>query len=673
MNTPEIVAHDPWLNPFEEDIKQRIQHYLNKHQELIQYFSNFDNISKAHYFFGTHLIGDNYVMREWAPNATKIYLVGDFCEWKTPNEYSFHPLENGCWELKIPKNTIKHKDLYKLEIHWEGGKGMRIPAYATRVIQNPKTLIFNAQLWMPDKAFSWTDSHFTPTKKPRLIYEAHIGMSSEEEKVSTYQEFQKNILPRIIDAGYNTIQLMAIQEHPYYGSFGYHVSNFYSASSRFGTPEDLKALINEAHNNGIAIIMDIVHSHAVKNELEGISKFDGTSYQFFHEGEKGEHPAWDSKCFNYGKNEVLHFLLSNCRYWIEEFHFDGYRFDGITSMLYFHHGLGYSFSSYADYFNELQDFEATTYLTLANKVIHSINPNAITIAEDMSGLPGLAASIKDGGIGFDYRLSMGVPDFWIKLIKEVPDEQWNVNQLYHELSQRRAGEEVISYAESHDQALVGDKTIIFRLVDKEMYYKMDLASESLIIDRGIALHKMIRLATLATSTGGYLNFMGNEFGHPEWIDFPREGNNWSYKYARRQWNLKDHPDLKYKFLAAFDKAMIHLFYKAKISSQMPCYKIVGNEIDQVLCIRRGNLYIIFNFSATNSYTHYGIYVDAGKYTIVLNTDNVEFGGFGNIDEDYWYYAERMPGNNDAFQIKLYLPARTAMVLEHVPSKTVYDA
>ncbi len=672
MNTPEIVANDPWLSPFEKDIKKRIKHYSNKKDELIKYFSNFDDISKAHHFFGMHSENDHYLIREWAPHAQKIYLIGEFSDWKPHNDYLFNKLDNGCWEISVSKNIIKHKDLYKLDIHWEGGSGIRIPAYANRVVQDSNTLVFNAQVWQPQEMFKWTDQQFEPTQEPLLIYEAHIGMSSKEEKVSTYQEFQENILPHIIEAGYNTIQLMAIQEHPYYGSFGYHVSNFFAASSRFGTPEELKALINEAHKNGIAVIMDIVHSHAVKNELEGISNYDGTHYQFFHEGDKGNHPAWDSKCFNYGKNEVLHFLLSNCRYWLEEFHFDGFRFDGITSMLYFHHGLGYSFSSYGDYYNELHDFDATTYLTLANKVIHNINPNAITIAEDMSGLPGLAAPIENGGIGFNYRLSMGVPDFWIKLIKEMPDEQWNVNHIFHELSQHRAGEKVISYAESHDQALVGDKTIMFRLVDKEMYDKMDIASESLVIDRGMALHKMIRLATLFTSNGGYLNFMGNEFGHPEWIDFPREGNNWSYKYAKRQWSLKDHEDLKFKYLATFDKEMTHLFLKANITTKTPCFKVIGNDSDQVLCIKRGNTYTIFNFSPSHSYTNYGIPVEAGKYTIVLNTDNSKFGGFGNIDEDYWYYAERIPGSTESFQIKLYLPVRTAIVLEHIPSKSVYD-
>ncbi len=671
METPSLVKNDPWLQPFEGSIIERINHYQNKLNQIRELFSSLQDMASAYNYYGITENNEEYIIREWAPNATEIYIIGDFNNWARSDDYKFKPLDYGSWEIKISKNKIKHTDLFKLHIFWEGGDGIRIPSYIKRVIQDENTKLFSAQLWNPEQKFEWTDSDFKPSIDPVLIYEAHIGMSSEEYKVSSFTEFKTNVLPRIKDAGYNTIQLMAIQEHPYYGSFGYHVSNFFAVSSRFGTPEELKELINEAHSMGVAVIMDIVHSHAVKNENEGIAKFDGTSYQYFHDGGKGEHPAWDSKCFNYGKMEVLQFLLSNCKFWIDEYHFDGFRFDGVTSMLYVHHGLEYAFSSYNDYYNGTEDYDAISYLTLANKLIHSIKPYAITIAEDMSGLPGISDSIPHGGVGFDYRLSMGVPDFWIKLIKEKSDEQWNVSQIFHELTQHRFGEKVISYAESHDQALVGDKTIIFRLVDKEMYDKMNLASDSLIIDRGLALHKMIRLVTLATSYGGYLNFMGNEFGHPEWIDFPREGNGWSYKYARRQWNLRDNQDLKFKFLADFDRDMINMAQSKFLKGLDPCYGITINEGDQIMCFKRGVYYFVFNFSPDRSYTDYGIFLDPGKYRIILNTDNNKYGGYGNIDENKNYYTQRMPFNKYQNQLKLYIPARTAFVMKQIPPASVY--
>ncbi len=670
MDTPIFVKNDPWLQPYESKITNRIKHFNDKLEDLNSIFGNLDHMSEGHKYYGLTDLGDSLRIREWAPNANDIYLIGDFSDWKPNENYKFEKLDYGNWEVIIPKTVLTHGDLFKLHIFWNGGDGIRIPSYINRVVQDNETKIFSAQVWTPKEEFIWEDQNFKPSVDPILIYEAHIGMSSEDEKVNSFTEFKNDILPRIIKAGYNTIQLMAIQEHPYYGSFGYHVSNFFAVSSRFGTPEELKELINEAHKNGIAVIMDIVHSHAVKNEIEGIGKFDGTSYQYFHEGGRGEHPAWDSKCFNYGKNEVLRFLLSNCKYWIQEFHFDGFRFDGVTSMLYLHHGLEYAFSSYGDYFNGTEDYDALTYLTLANMLIHHINPNAITIAEDMSGYPGLSEPLINGGLGFDYRLSMGVPDFWIKMIKEHSDENWNVGQIFHELSQHRACEKVVSYCESHDQALVGDKTIIFRLVDKEMYDKMDLKSQSLVIDRGLALHKMIRLATLTTSFGGYLNFMGNEFGHPEWIDFPREGNGWSYKYARRQWSLVDHQDLRFKFLAAFDKSMTNLASNGLLANEN-CYGVAINEGDQIMCFKRGNYLMIFNFSPTNSYTDYGIFVEPGKYKMVLNTDSKDFGGFGLIDESYIYFAERMPYNSDQYQLKIYIPSRSAIILQRIPPKSVY--
>jgi 1,4-alpha-glucan branching enzyme len=494
-----------------------------------------------------------------------------------------------------------------------------------------------------------------------LIYEAHPGMATSEYRVGTWEEFRTRILPRIHEAGYNTIQLMAVQEHPFYGSFGYHVSNFFAPSSRFGTPDELKALVDDAHGMGIRVIMDIVHSHAVKNEVEGISRYDGTYYQFFHQGERGDHPAWDSRCFDYGKAQVLHFLLSNCRYWIEEFKFDGFRFDGVTSMLYLDHGLGSNFMSYDQYFNLNQDEEAISYLFLANKLIHELNPHAISIAEEMSGMPGLATPQKLGGLGFDYRLAMGVPDFWIKTIKEHKVEFWNVGNIFYQLANKRMDEKTVHYAESHDQALVGDKTIIFWLMDKDMYFDMHVSHQNLVVDNGIALHKMIRMITLVTAGNGYLNFMGNEFGHPEWIDFPGAHNNWSYHYARRQWHLADNPDLKFKYLGNFDKDMIKMAKDNHLLKDPVIAKYMEHIDNQVLILGRAGLLFVFNFSPFRSYSDFAVDVPQGKYKLVICSDDQDFGGFGRVDKSIDYLATRknLPGDDGI--LKLYIPALTAFV------------
>ncbi len=671
MHIPKIIEKDPWLKPYQEKIIKRHEHIVRMEESLtggvpLKDFAN------GHMFFGVHKIDNKIVFREWAPNASALYLIGEFNGWKEHDDFLFTLKENGVWELIVDRAVIKHQSLYRLSVNWEGGRGDRIPAYAVRVVQDSETNIFSAQFWDPPDPYHRANKSPNLSEQPLLIYEAHIGMATEEQRTGTYNEFREKILPYISHAGYNAIQLMAIQEHPYYGSFGYHVSNFFAASSRFGTPDDLKKLVDEAHGMGMAVIMDMVHSHAVKNVNEGLAMLDGTEWQYFHSGARREHLAWDSLCFNYGKPEVAHFLLSNCKFWIDEYGFDGFRFDGVTSMLYLDHGLGRSFSCYDNYYDGGQDEDAIAYLTLANKLIHQVKPNAICVAEEMSGMPGLAAPAEDGGMGFDFRLSMGIPDYWIRIIKERQDEQWNTGEIYHELTQKRSEEKTVSYTESHDQALVGDKTIAFRLMDKEMYYCMNKESQSLIIDRGIALHKMIRLITIATAGGGYLNFMGNEFGHPEWIDFPREGNNWSYFYARRQWSLAGNRGLRYHHLGDFDRAMIEIIRKDPGYFTYSQHLIHNNDGDQVMAFTRGSYLFVFNFNPAVSFSDYGIKTTPGRYKLLVNSDREEFGGFARIDDSIEYVTDWNGKVNHPHYLRIYIPNRTALVFEKQKVKSIYN-
>ncbi len=657
-----LLKYDPYLAPYEKDITLRMELFKTKREELLKNSHNcLSDFANAHHYFGIHKTENGWVYREWAPGAEKMYFTGDFNSWDI-YDLPMNSLENGVFEVYLEgKDALKIGDkIQAIVIH--GGQTLRrIPSYATRVVQDKDTHLWCAEV---DDAlfeqFNWSDEKFKPCATP-FIYECHIGMSGEEYGIASYNYFTENVLKRIKKNGYNTIQIMAIMEHPYYASFGYQVTNFFAPSSKFGTAHDLKNLINTAHKMGITVLLDVVHSHACPNTNEGLNCFDGTQHQYFHEGARGEHCAWGTKLFNYDKNEVLHFLLSNLKYWMEVFHFDGFRFDGVTSMLYHDHGLGSAFTNYDMYFSMNTDTEAVTYLQLANELIHEINPKAITVAEDMSGMPGMCIKIEEGGIGFNYRLSMGVPDLFIKLIKEYSDESWDMYKLWYELNSRRPKEKNIGYCESHDQALVGDKTIIFRLCDAEMYGNMSKNSQSLIIDRGIALHKMIRLITASLGGEGYLNFMGNEFGHPEWIDFPREGNGWSYHYCRRQWSLADNKDLKYSFLLEFDHKMIKFLKKERILSKKAVQRWLHND-DKVIIFTKGDLVFAFNFSPTNSYTDYFIPVDsAGEYKVVLSTDNENFGGFGRIDENYIYTAKK--NNDNRLGFNLYLPSRTAIVLK----------
>ena len=659
-----IFEYNPQLKEFWEDIDLRMDLYHKTKARLIKEGKSLKDFANGHHYFGFHHVDGGWVYREWAPSAHQLYLTGEFNNWRWL-DYPMTRLENGVWELRLDGDdalwdgckvkTIVDANLTRTE---------HIPLYAKRVVQDKQTLMFCCEVVDDQKAFKWTDKKFKG-EESLYIYEAHVGMAQEEGKVGSYREFADHTLPKIKKNGYNAVQLMAVMEHPYYGSFGYQVSNFFAASSWFGTPSDLKYLVNKAHKLGIRVLLDVVHSHAVKNTAEGINMFDGTTWQFFHDGAKGEHPAWGTKCFNYGKDEVIHFLLSNLKFWMEEYHFDGFRFDGVTSMLYHDHGLGTAFDNNAKYFSTNTNVEAITYLQLANELIREVNPKAVTIAEDMSGMPGMGLPIADGGVGFDYRLAMGLPDMWIRTLKEKRDEDWDIGAMWGDMCLRRPGEKTVAYVESHDQALVGDKTVMFRLADAAMYTDMNKDCHNPTIDRAVALHKMIRLFTLAGGGEAYLNFMGNEFGHPEWIDFPREGNGWSFHYCRRQWSLRENGYLKYGWLGEFDQDMIELAKKNHIFDQKMPDLLLLKKPEQALVFYRNGLIFAFNFSPNHSLTNVLVPIFGEKnYEVALCSDDVKYGGNGLV-EHITYPSKTFDGQ--AF-IELYLPARTAIVFKEETPK-----
>ena len=662
-----IMELNPQLREFAGDIDLRMFLYRATKGRILSEGQKLTDFANAHNYYGFHRTQTGWAYREWAPSAYQLYLEGDFNQWNKTS-HPLRPLGNGDWELLLEgKDALWEGCRVKTVVDANMQRTEHIPLYARRVVQDPKTITWCAEVTDETRPFPWTDENFRG-EEGLYIYEAHVGMAQEADRVSTYREFADNILPRIREDGYNTVQLMAIMEHPYYGSFGYQVSNFFAASSWFGKPEDLKYLVNTAHNMGIRVLLDVVHSHAVKNTAEGINMFDGTTWQFFHDGPKGDHPAWGTKCFDYGKTGVLHFLLSNLKFWMTEYHFDGFRFDGVTSMLYHDHGLGTNFDNDHKYFSYNTHVEAITYLQLANELIRQVNPNAITVAEDMSGMPGMCLPIEDGGIGFDYRLGMGLPDMWIRTVKEKRDEDWDIFKMWCDMCLRRPGEKTVAYVESHDQALVGDKTMIFRLADAAMYTDMDKATHNLVIDRAIALHKMIRLFTLAGGGEAYLNFMGNEFGHPEWIDFPREGNGWSFHYCRRQWSLVDNGYLKYQWLGQFDKDMIRLTRESGMFHQNMGDLRLNDPGRKVLAFYRHGLLFAFNFSPDKSYTDVKISLPGyADYTVALCTDDKEYGGQGLIEHiDYPAHVDDK-GNSS---VTVYLPARSAVVLREGARKTL---
>jgi 1,4-alpha-glucan branching enzyme len=663
-NKTDKLLADPWLKPFRQCIERRAAAALKMERRLTEGRQSLADFACAHEYFGLHFRDGGWVFREWAPNASEIYLTGDFSGWLQSDKFRLTRLNpEGVWELRLAPESLRHGMHYRLIVHWPGGCGERIPAYARYVVQDPVSKIFSAKIWLPEKHYAFKNPN-PEAPGEILVYESHVGMAQEYEGIGTFREYRENVLPMLAKSGYNTIQLMAILGHPYYGSFGYHVANFYSICALFGNPDEFKELVDAAHGLGLRIIIDMIHSHAVKNEAEGVAKFDGTNYQYFHAGERGQHRLWDSLLFDYGKPEVLHFLLSNLRFWLDEYRIDGFRFDGVTSMLYHHHGLGHAFSGYEEYFGDQVDEEALAYLTMANKVIHEVRPDAVSVAEDVSGMPGLAAPIEHFGCGFDYRLAMGITDYWFKLFDKA-DEDWSMPGLWHELTNRRRDEKTVSYVECHDQSIVGGQTAIFRMVERSMYDSMRADSQNILVDRGMALHKMSRLITLGTAANGYLNFMGNEFGHPEWVDFPREGNNWSYKYCRRQWSLAEDETLRYHFLRDFDRAMLKLVGREEIFACLP-QKILVNDRDKIIVFERGGLFFFFNFHPERSFDHYKIALLPGEYKLVLDSDSPAFGGHARLLPDQHFFTlPAKTGNEIHHEISLYLPSRTALVLKRL--------
>ncbi|MCX6256828.1 MAG: alpha amylase C-terminal domain-containing protein [Bacteroidia bacterium] len=665
-----IVKNDPWLEPVAVEVYDRWLRYSDALREIEHDFGNLEQFADAYHYFGINFdtTRNGWTYREWAPKALDLFLTGDFNGWKR-DTHRLTMNDFGIWEIFLSRedyhNTFVHGSKIKVLVHSPDGWRERIPAYIRYVVQDMKTLDFTGVVWLPDE-FNWEDDHFDASSiESPFIYECHTGMAQEFPGIGTYRQFAENILPRIKIAGYNVIQIMAIAEHPYYGSFGYHVSNFFVPSSRFGTPEELKELIKKAHSMGIAVVMDIVHSHTVKNINEGLNRFDGSDNQYFHPGERGEHPMWDSRLFDYGKTEVKRFLLSNLKYWLKEFHFDGFRFDGVASMIYFHHGYDIPFGSLAKYFRQGIEYDGITYLMLANHLIHAVNPHALSIAEEVSGMPGLTSSVDDGGLGFDYRLGMGIPDYWIRLLKEKPDEEWNIHEMWQTVTDRNFGVKTVAYAESHDQAMVGDKTLAFWLMDKEMYFHMQINDNNPIIDRGIALHKMLRLFTISLGGNAYMNFIGNEFGHPEWIDFPREGNNWSYQHARRQWSLADDIKLKYHYLAAFDHEMLLIAGKYKIMNAGFPRQLNMDEVNKTIVFERGGLIFLFNFHPNHSIPGYEFMVpQPGDYRIILSTDHASFGGHERVD-DLISYPTYYDKETKSWRLRIYNTCRTAMVMKNV--------
>jgi 1,4-alpha-glucan branching enzyme len=371
-----VIDDDSYLKSFESNLEKRQKMFREKLDLLEKNEGGLINFCKSYEKLPFEFTDDCLIYREYAPNAKRLSIFGEFNNWNR-DEYYGDKDEFGFFCIKLPNKNgkeclINHNTRLRISITLpDGGHVERNPAWSRYLIQN-KDNIYEAVFWNPTEKYQMKNSHVKVSNTP-MIYECHIGMGSSEERICTNREFADNVLPRIKSCGYNIIQIMAIMEHPYYGSFGYHVSNYFAISSRFGTPDDLKYLIDKAHSMGLSVLMDLVHSHAASNVLDGINYFDGTDYIYFHSLPRGYHSLWDSRLFNYENYETMRFLLNNIAFYMNEYMFDGFRFDGVTSMLYVNHGILHGFTGdYNEYFNENYDESSGVYLMLTNYLIKSI-------------------------------------------------------------------------------------------------------------------------------------------------------------------------------------------------------------------------------------------------------------------------------------------------------------
>ena len=671
------------MKPFEINIKKRVLEYKKILNEIIKNEKSLENFSKSYEFMGISLLPNGDIKyREYAPGAKGISIFGEFNNWNK-EQYWAQKDKFGYWEVIVPNENgapkIQHGQIVKINVVLEDGNWMeRNPIWSHYLIQNKENMILENIFWNPEIKYKWKypEKHM---KKPNSlrIYEVHIGLSSFDPKINTYKEFAEDILPRVKKMGYTAIQFMAIMEHADYASFGYHVNYLFAISSRFGTPEEFMYLIDKCHENGLYVIMDIIHSHASSNVNDGFNYWDGTDHLYFHGGDLGKHVQWDSKLYNYSSYETLRLLLSNCSYYINEYRIDGFRFDCVTSMLYTHHGIDYTFTgNYQEYFGEYFNEESAVYLMLANILIHKLNPEALTIAEDFSGMPGLCRPVNEGGYGFDYKMHMKICDKWKNFLMDIKDEEWNIGNILYTLTNRRYNENHISYAESHDQSFIGNYSLSSLLLSSERFWNMSKKSpETIVIDRGICLFKMIRLLTFALGGEGSLNFMGNEFACPDSLDFPKKENRFSYSHCRRRWDLCDNEELRYQFLYKWEVIMNKLEEIFNFIRSKDQYISTKHEEDKVIVFEKGDLLFVFNFHPIKSFEGYQIGTKWGsKHKIILDSDEERFMGKGRLKygHENMFLSTKKQFNNRPYNMKVYIPSRTCMVLIAEENSKKYD-
>ncbi|CED82984.1 1,4-alpha-glucan branching enzyme/starch branching enzyme II [Phaffia rhodozyma] len=569
--TRSLIDQDPDLENWDWYLNARFKHFQQSLEKLKTiYPGGLDEFSSGYLKMGLVLHDDNSITyTEWAEGIIEASLIGDFNAFNPSAHLLKHEIDehtgSSYWTIHLPvmengQPQIPLGSEVKIRITLPSGESLdRFPAWVLRATQsqNPPEVLFRARIERLPPIYNGARPLAPRTPK---IYEAHIGAAtSKPHAIGTFEEFEKNVLWRVKAGGYNTLQLMGIMEHPYYASYGYQVSSFFAVSSRFGSIASLTSLIDAAHKQGIRVILDVVHGHSCTNDMESLNMFNGTRGMYFSEDSKGDHPIWGT-------------------------------------------AVNQSWTgNYGQYFSSDTDHAGVEYFMLANHIIKTLFPFVTTIAEDTAGFPTLALSTDIGGLGFDYRLTLGPAYHLFHLLKTEPDDaNWSVRDIVASLGNRRLqlGEKTIAFVESHDQCIEGGKTMSQWLFDDEIYTQMSVfQTPTPKVERAMALHKMLRLMVFAFAGEGYMNFMGNEFGHPEWLVFPSVQNGFHTTHCRRQWDLADFSrDLRYRDLARFDREMLEAEERGQWGSAELGHVWTQDEDSRLVVFTRANHLFIFNWN-----------------------------------------------------------------------------
>lgn len=673
MYQPKNPLEDNDLRSYHPFLIERGRRFEAEYRRIVDQYTSVYNYANLANELGLHCVpgedGQNkWIWREYMPGADTVWLTTEKYHFQRHARQRFTKKADGIFELILPYDALAHGMYVELRVEPAAYTVLnpdgiptalkRVPAFSTWVEQNKEIPTqWCARIFHPEKPYCFRE------KNPEIpsflrIYEAHVGMAQPDtkhigESAGTYLDFANNILPRIKKGGYTCVQLMGILEHPLYRSFGYQVSNYFAPCSRFGTPDDCKQMIDAAHALGLSVILDIPHAHACANTEQGLYQYDGTPYFFMDKINQ-----WGTPSFDFSNEMTRRFLLSNLRYWLEEYHVDGFRFDAVGNMLYKDFGVDDNFSHTGRCFygkdgKPRTNNEGELYIALANHLIHEINPKGISIAEEFSGMPGLTCLPKDGGLGFDARFAMGIPDYWEKFIKKPQD----LGSMWYEMNNHRPYDHTISYVECHDQCINGHDAMIWRLLGDDMYNAMLMETETWKVSRGLAFYRLMRLITLATADKGYLNFMGNEFGHPEWLD--------AEEHAHRQWRLAEDTSLKYACLNAWDQAQMQLVSDNIESFKTPAMFRYIHEDKRLLAFERGALLFVFNFNETQAFSDLCFAVTPGKYLEILSSDERRFAGHDNlrITEPPLEHFTQPCFDPNLGDITLYIPPMIVLVLK----------